>query len=204
MGAGVADGTFHLTGDGFLIDGRVDVRDMSWLGYRLARARGPASVGWKGGELTIKAEATTEGGGGQGLLAVLGRSPSAQFEGARLKDGRFLDPLGQGPGPEPEDRRPGRARHARRPVLQGRRQGGLPGAGSGRDGRPGHRQVVGQPGRWQALDADRRTRAAATSPPVWPSWTACWARPRVYRPAARGPTSGCRWPTPSSTARPPR
>ncbi len=90
MGAGVADGTFHLTGDGFLVDGRVDVRDMSWLGYRLARARGPASVGWKGGELTIKAEATTEGGGGQGLLAVLGRSPSAQFEGARLKDGRFL------------------------------------------------------------------------------------------------------------------
>ena len=90
MGAGVADGVFHLTGDGFLIDGRVDVRDLSWLGYRLARAKGPATVGWKRGELSIKADATTEGGGGQGLLAVLGRSPSAQFEGARLKDGRFL------------------------------------------------------------------------------------------------------------------
>jgi translocation and assembly module TamB len=90
LGAGVADGTFHLTGDGFLVDGRVDVRDLSWLGYRLARAKGPASVGWKRGELSIKADATTEGGGGQGLLAVLGRSPSAQFEAARLKDGRFL------------------------------------------------------------------------------------------------------------------
>lgn len=90
MGAGVADGVLHLTGDGFLIEGRVDVRDLSWLGYRLARARGPATVGWKRGELTIKGEATTEGGGGQGLLAVLGRSPSAQFEGLRLKDGRFL------------------------------------------------------------------------------------------------------------------
>jgi len=90
MGAGVVDGVFHLDRDGFLIDGRVDVRDLSWLGYRLARARGPASVGWRRGELSIKADATTEGGGGQGLLAVLGRSPSAQFEGARLKDGRFL------------------------------------------------------------------------------------------------------------------
>jgi translocation and assembly module TamB len=90
MGSGAVDGVFHLTGDGFLVDGRVDVRDLSWLGYRLARARGPASVGWKRGELSIKAEAVTEGGGGQGLLAVLGRSPSAQFEGARLKDGRIL------------------------------------------------------------------------------------------------------------------
>ena len=90
LGAGVADGVFHLDGDGFLVDGRVDVRDLSWLGYKLARAKGPATVGWKRGELSIRADATTEGGGGQGLLAVLGRSPSAQFEGARLKDGRFL------------------------------------------------------------------------------------------------------------------
>jgi len=90
LGAGVADGVFHLNGDGFLVDGRVDVRDLSWLGYKLTRAKGPATVGWKRGELSIRADATTEGGGGQGLLAVLGRSPSAQFEGARLKDGRFL------------------------------------------------------------------------------------------------------------------
>ena len=90
MGAGVADGVFHLNGDGFAVDGRVDVRDLSWLGYRLARAKGPASVAWKRGELSIKAGATTDGGGGEGLLAVLGRSPSAQFEGVRLKDGRFL------------------------------------------------------------------------------------------------------------------
>jgi translocation and assembly module TamB len=90
MGAGVADGVLHLTGDGLLIDGRVDVRDISLLGYRLARARGPVTVGWKRGELSLKGAATSEGGGGQGMLAVLGRSPSAQFEGARLKDGRFL------------------------------------------------------------------------------------------------------------------
>ncbi len=90
MGAGVAEGAFHLTGDGFLIDGRVDVRDLSWAGYRLARVKGPATVGWKRGELSVKADATTEGGGGQGLLAVLGRTPAAQFEGVRLKDGRFL------------------------------------------------------------------------------------------------------------------
>lgn len=90
MGAGSADGVFHLNGDGFLVDGKVDVRDLSWLGYKLTRAKGPARVGWSKGELSIKADATTEGGGGEGVLAVLGRSPSAQFEGARLKDGRFL------------------------------------------------------------------------------------------------------------------
>lgn len=90
LGAGVADGVFHMDGEGFAIDGRVDVRNLSWLGYRLARIKGPASLGWRRGELTIKGDATTEGGGGEGLLAVLGRSPSAQFEGARLKDGRFL------------------------------------------------------------------------------------------------------------------
>jgi translocation and assembly module TamB len=90
MGEGRVDGAFHMDANGFAIDGRADVRDLSWLGYRLARVKGPASVGWKRGELSIKAEATTEGGGGEGLLAVLGRTPSAQFEGARLRDGRFL------------------------------------------------------------------------------------------------------------------
>jgi translocation and assembly module TamB len=90
MGAGVVDGVFHMDGQGFSIDGRADVRDLSLLGYRLARVRGPANLAWKNGELTIKGDATTEGGGGEGMLAVLGRSPTAQFEGARLKDGRFL------------------------------------------------------------------------------------------------------------------
>ena len=90
LGAGVADGVFRLDAQGFSIDGRVDVRDLSWLGYRLARARGPASVAWRRGELVIKADATTEGGAGEGLLAVLGPTPSVQFEGAQLKDGRFL------------------------------------------------------------------------------------------------------------------
>jgi len=90
MGAGVVDGVFHMDRQGFAIDGRADVRDISWLGYRLARVRGPASLAWKAGELTIKGDATSEGGGGEGLLAVLGRTPAVQFEGARLKDGRFL------------------------------------------------------------------------------------------------------------------
>jgi translocation and assembly module TamB len=90
IGAAVADGFFHLDDQGFSIDGRVDVRNLSWLGYHLARAKGPASLAWRRGELTIKADATSEGGGGEGLLAVLGRAPAARFEGARLKDGRFL------------------------------------------------------------------------------------------------------------------
>ena len=90
MGAGVVDGIFRMDGRGFSVDGRADIRNLSLLGYRLARLRGPASVAWRNGELVMKADATTEGGGGEGMLAVLGRSPSAQFEGARLKDGRFL------------------------------------------------------------------------------------------------------------------
>jgi len=90
MGAAKAQGVFKLGADGFSVEGPADVANLELLGYRLARARGPAFVGWKKGELTIRASATTEGGAGEGLLAPLGRSPKAEFEGARLKDGRFL------------------------------------------------------------------------------------------------------------------
>ena len=90
MGAGRVKGVFALGKQGFAIEGAVEVADLSLLGYRLARVSGPAKVAWRAGELTIKAEAAGEGGGGQGLLALLGRSPKATFEGVRLKDGRFL------------------------------------------------------------------------------------------------------------------
>jgi len=90
MRQGRIEGVFTLGKPGFAVDGRVDVADLSLMGYRLARGRGPAKVSWKAGELTIKAEAAGEGGGGQGLLALLGKTPRATFEGVRLKDGRFL------------------------------------------------------------------------------------------------------------------
>lgn len=90
MGAGLVDATFRLEPGGFSIEGDADVADLSLLGYRLARAKGPALVRWSKGELTIKAKADASGGGGSGLLAVLGANPKAEFEGARLKGGRFL------------------------------------------------------------------------------------------------------------------
>ena len=90
MGRGLADGVFRLEKGGFSVQGDVDVADLELLGYRLKRAKGPARVRWANGELEIEAQATSSGGGGTGLLAVLGSSPKATFEGARVKGGRFL------------------------------------------------------------------------------------------------------------------
>lgn len=90
MGRGQADGVFRLEEGGFSVEGDVDVADLELLGYHLKRAKGPAKVRWAKGELEIKAAATSSGGGGTGLLALLGPSPKATFEGARVKGGRFL------------------------------------------------------------------------------------------------------------------
>ncbi len=90
MGRGLADGVFRLEEGGFSVEGNADVADLELLGYHLKRAKGPAKVRWAKGELEIKAQATSSGGGGTGLLALLGASPKATFEGARVKGGRFL------------------------------------------------------------------------------------------------------------------
>lgn len=90
MGTGLINGRFRLEPGGFSVEGDADVSNLSLLGYQLARAKGPAMVRWSKGELTIKAQAAGQGGGGTGVLAVLGASPKATFEGARIKGGRFL------------------------------------------------------------------------------------------------------------------
>ena len=90
MGRGVAQGAFRLVEGGFVVEGRADVSDLELLGYRLKRAVGPAKVSWSKGDLEIEGQAVTSGGGGSGLLAVLGASPKASFEGGRVKGGRFL------------------------------------------------------------------------------------------------------------------
>lgn len=90
MGRGLADGVFRLEEGGFSVEGDVDVADLELLGYHLKRAKGPAKVRWAKGELEIRAAATSSGGGGTGILALLGPSPKATFEGARIKGGRFL------------------------------------------------------------------------------------------------------------------
>ncbi len=90
MGQGLATGRFRLEPGGFSVEGDADVSDLSLLGYHLARAKGPALVRWSKGELTIKASAVSQGGGGTGVLALLGAAPKAEFEGARIKGGRFL------------------------------------------------------------------------------------------------------------------
>jgi len=90
MGRGLVDGVFRLEQDGFSVEGDVDVADLELLGYRLKRAKGPARVRWAKGELEIRGQASGSGGGGAGILALLGPSPKASFEGARVKGGRFL------------------------------------------------------------------------------------------------------------------
>ncbi|MDI1364164.1 MAG: translocation/assembly module TamB, partial [bacterium] len=90
MGTGLVKAVFRLEPGGFSVEGDADVADLSLLGYRLARAKGPALVRWSKGELTIKAQAVGSGGAGGGLLAPLGVAPAATFEGVRVKGGQFL------------------------------------------------------------------------------------------------------------------
>lgn len=90
MGRGLADGVFRLEDGGFSVEGDIDVADLELMGYHLKRAKGPVMVRWAKGELQIKAAATSSGGGGTGLLALLGPSPKATFEGERIKGGKFL------------------------------------------------------------------------------------------------------------------
>lgn len=90
MGAAKVQGVFRFDATGFSVEGPVEVASLDLLGYRLARVRGPAFVGWSKGELTIRGSGAGEGGTGSGMLAPLGRAPQAEFEATRLKDGRFL------------------------------------------------------------------------------------------------------------------
>lgn len=90
MGQGLASGVFRLEDGGFSVEGDADVADLELMGYRLKRMKGPVTVRLVKGELDITAQAAGTGGGGTGLLAVLGSSPKATFEGARVKGGQFL------------------------------------------------------------------------------------------------------------------
>jgi translocation and assembly module TamB len=94
MGQGLAKGRFRLEPGGFSVEGDVDVSNLSLLGYRLARAKGPAWCAGKG-ELSIKASATTVGRRRDGRAGRAGRQPKAEFEGARHQGRPLPDPLGQ-------------------------------------------------------------------------------------------------------------
>jgi hypothetical protein len=172
-------GRFRLNRDGFSVEGRRRCLGICPAGLQPGPRQGAGSGGWKG-RAEHQGRGDDEGGGGHGLLAVLGASPSAQFEGARLKDGRFLIRSAKIQAQPDRGRRRGRARHPGRPVLQGRRQGGLAGAGPARRRGKQATALVGQQLVRQALDASPSTpRAAAISPPAFRRSIACSARRRA-------------------------
>ncbi len=71
------------------LDGTATADRFALAGYTLARVSGPARLGMKNGEFSIKADLTGQGGAGS-YAAFLGPRPKASAEIARLKDGRWL------------------------------------------------------------------------------------------------------------------
>jgi translocation and assembly module TamB len=91
MGPARARGRLTGTGADWRFEGDAEVTRFEFAGYTLQRAAGPVVVRRRNRVLTIEADASGAGGGGEGWLpAVLGARPRATFEGVRLADGRFL------------------------------------------------------------------------------------------------------------------
>lgn len=82
-----------LTGglDDFRFEGQGAVNGVVTPNFRLANVSGPLRVARAKGELSVGADLQGRGGQGAGpLAALLGGSPRAKLEAARLKDGRLL------------------------------------------------------------------------------------------------------------------
>lgn len=91
--AGPAEIEGVLTGgiDDFRFVGQGAVNGVVTPDFRLANVSGPLRVVRRNGELGVGAELRGRGGQGSGVLAaLLGGSPRANIEAARLKDGRLL------------------------------------------------------------------------------------------------------------------
>ena len=91
--AGAATSQGRLTGDGanWSYAGTLSSSSFKAFGYGLARVSGPVTVSRRKGELTVQSTLAGQGGTGSGYLAaLLGRTPTADIQYARLADGRQL------------------------------------------------------------------------------------------------------------------
>jgi translocation and assembly module TamB len=85
--AGVFTGDFNQ----FTYKGAFQGEQLAQNGYALARLSGPATVGRKDGEWSLKADFAGAGGGGKGPTALLlGPAPRLKFDASLLKGGHFL------------------------------------------------------------------------------------------------------------------
>jgi len=94
---GIEEAKAHATGvlkgqwSDWSFAGRVDGRDLTIDGYRLASASGPAQLVRRKGVFVLNGELAGAGGGGSGYLATaLGARPHATFVGSREKNGEYL------------------------------------------------------------------------------------------------------------------
>ena len=84
-------GTFTGKLDHGLLDGRIAVDGPNAWNYRLARAEGPAKLGWGGGQIMVQAALDGLSGQGSGLLAaLLGGHPRAAGQVVWLPNGHML------------------------------------------------------------------------------------------------------------------
>ena len=81
MGRGQITGVLSGSADDLRMSGQGQIADLEFLNYRLARAAGPVSLGWRKRQLTIQASAVGSGASGSGVVAAAGGRPQS----ARLK-----------------------------------------------------------------------------------------------------------------------
>lgn len=89
MGRATAHAVLTGKASDWTLDGTASADRFALAGYRLARVSGPARLGFKNGEFSIKADLTGQDGAGA-YAGLLGARPTASAEIARLKDGRWL------------------------------------------------------------------------------------------------------------------
>ena len=91
MGGARFAGTFTGGLDHGLLAGQISVDGPNAWGYRLARADGPAKLGWGGGQIVVQASLDGLGGQGAGLFAaLLGAHPRVAGQVAWLPNGHML------------------------------------------------------------------------------------------------------------------
>jgi translocation and assembly module TamB len=91
LGPARIEGQVVQDAGGWRLAGSMSLSQAGFAGYSLEQASGPLAVSERAGEWSVRARLAGTGGRGSGLAAtVLGPTPRAVLEGARLADGRLL------------------------------------------------------------------------------------------------------------------
>lgn len=91
MGRGQIGGVLSGAIGDLHLAGQLQIGNLEFLNYRLARAAGPLKLNWRNRQLTVQASVLGSGASGSGVLAAAGGpAPTGRIEISGLADGRVL------------------------------------------------------------------------------------------------------------------